>query len=104
MSSVSRTDPALSEIYLRLVREGLAIARAHGYPLDGVVVPERLLAALLDHRPSLLQDYERRRPMEIGEIINAPAAFARAAGVATPTLDALAAVVTRRARERGLLA
>ena len=103
MSSVSRGDPALAAVYVRLVREGLAIARAHGYPLDGMMVPERLLAALLDHKPSLLQDFELHRPMEVAEIIGAPVAFARSLGIETPTLDALAAVVTRRARDRGLL-
>jgi 2-dehydropantoate 2-reductase len=102
-SSISRTDPALGETYLRVVREGMDIARAHGYSLDEVVNPDRLRAGLLDHKPSLLQDYEQRRPMEIAEIIAAPVAFARAQNVMTPTLDALAAIVTRRARDRGLI-
>ena len=103
LSSVSRTDPSLAEIYTRVANEGLAIAGAHGYPLDGIVVPERMLASLVDHRPSLLQDYLAGRPMEVAEMIGAPVAFARAAGLATPTLDVLAAIITRRARDRGLL-
>jgi len=102
-SSVCRTDPALADIYSRAVREGLEIARAHGYPLDAIVDPERLLDGLHDHKPSLLQDYEAGRRMELAEIIAAPMAFARAAGLATPTLDTLAAIVLRRARDRGLL-
>jgi 2-dehydropantoate 2-reductase len=40
--------------------------------------------------------------MEIGEIIEAPLAFARAAALETPTLDTLAAIAIRRARDRGL--
>ncbi len=102
VSSVSRTDAALGEIYLRLVGEGLAIARAHGYALDDVD-PARLQAGLLDHTPSLLQDYQQRRPMELAEIVLAPQQFARAQGVTTPTLDAVAAIVCRLARERGLI-
>jgi 2-dehydropantoate 2-reductase len=102
-SSISRRDAALAEIFRRLVREGTDIAEAHGYPLRDSVDPDRLLAQLLDHKPSLLQDYERRRPMEIAEIIEAPLVFARAQKVATPTLDALAAIVLRRARDRGLV-
>jgi 2-dehydropantoate 2-reductase len=103
-SSICRRDPALAEIYRRVVREGLAIARAHGHALDdGTIDPDRLLAGLLDHKPSLLQDYEQRRPMEVAEIIEAPVAFARAQNVSTPTLDTLAAIVARRARDRGLL-
>jgi 2-dehydropantoate 2-reductase len=101
-SSVSRKDPALGEVYLRVLREGLAISAAHGYRLDHRIEPEAALARTLDHRPSLVQDYEQRRPMEIGEIVLGPQAFARAAGLATPSLDVLAAIVTRLARDRGL--
>ncbi len=102
-SSICRTDPALAEIYRRVVQEGLSIARAHGYNLEDTVDPEKLLARLVDHKPSLLQDYEQGRPMEVAEIIEAPVAFARAQNIATPTLDALAAIVGRRARDRGLV-
>ncbi len=103
MSSICRTDPALAEIYRRVVREGLNIAQAHGYQLEDTVDAEKLLARLVDHKPSLLQDYEQGRPMEVAEIIEAPVAFARAQNVPTPTLDTLAAIVGRRARDRGLV-
>jgi len=36
-----------------------------------------------DHKPSILQDYEYGRPMEIDALVRAPAAFARAAGLST---------------------
>jgi 2-dehydropantoate 2-reductase len=103
MSSICKTDPALGEIYVRLVEEGLNIAEAYGYNLRDAVTAEKMLSRLVDHKPSLLQDYEQRRPMEVAEIVLAPALFARAKGIAVPTLDTLAAVVSRRARERGLL-
>jgi 2-dehydropantoate 2-reductase len=102
-SSISRSDPALGQIYQRLVREGMAIAAAHGHDLAGDIDPDLLRARLLDHRPSLLQDYDRHRPMELAEIVQAPQAFARSVGIATPTLDTLAAIVLRRARDRGLV-
>jgi len=101
-SSIARHDPALGDIYLRVLREGLAIAAAHGYPLDRYIDPQAMLAKTIDHKPSLLQDFERGRPMELAEIIEAPAAFARAAGLDTPVLDTLAAITIRRARDRGL--
>jgi 2-dehydropantoate 2-reductase len=101
--AVIREDPALAEIYRRAVNEGLQIAKAHGYALDDSVDAEKMLARLVDHKPSLLQDYEQRRPMEVAEIIQAPIAFARAANVSSPTLDTLAAIVTRRAKDRGLI-
>jgi 2-dehydropantoate 2-reductase len=40
--------------------------------------------------------------MEILELILAPVAFARAAGVDAPVLQTVAAIVTRRAKDRGL--
>ena len=100
-SSISRNDPALGEVYVRVVREGMKVSAAHGYPLDNLD-PEKQRVAMRDHKPSLLQDYEQGRPMEVGEMVLAPQAFARAAGIDTPTLDALAAVVARLARDRGL--
>jgi len=101
-SSISRTDPALASIYLRAVHEGLAIAKAHGYDLTDSIVPETLQANLLDHKPSLLQDFERGRPMELADIVEAPLAFARAAGLQTPVMDTISAIVGRRAKDRGL--
>jgi len=101
--SVIREDPSLAEIYRRVVHEGLQISKAHGYALDDSVDAEKMLARLVDHKPSLLQDYEQRRPMEVAEIIEAPVSFARAANISSPTLDTLAAIVTRRAKDRGLI-
>jgi 2-dehydropantoate 2-reductase len=100
-SDGARKDKAMAEIYRRVVREGLSIAAAHGYALG--LDPERMLARLLNHKASLLQDYEQGRPMEIAEIVLAPLAFARAAGLATPSLDTLAAIVTKLAKDRGLV-
>jgi 2-dehydropantoate 2-reductase len=65
--------------------------------------PEKMLGRLLHHKPSLLQDYEAGRPMEISVIVQAPIAFARAAGIATPTLDTLGAIVSKLAKDRGLI-
>jgi 2-dehydropantoate 2-reductase len=100
-SDGARKDPALAEIYCRVMREGLSIAAAHGYALD--LDPKRMLARLLDHKASILQDYEQGRPMEIAEIVLAPLAFARSARIATPTLDTIAALVTKLAKDRGLI-
>jgi len=50
----------------------------------------------------MLQDYERNRPMEVEAQVMAPLALARQAGVATPVLDAVAALVAHKAAARGL--
>lgn len=59
-------------------------------------------AGAIAHKPSMLQDYELGRPMEIDAILAVPCAFARAAGVAAPTLEALAAITARLAARKGL--
>jgi 2-dehydropantoate 2-reductase len=49
-----------------------------------------------------LQDFELGRAMEIDALVRAPARFARAAGLATPMLDLVAALAIRQVREKGL--
>ena len=55
-----------------------------------------------EHKPSILQDYELGRAMEIDVLVKAPAAFARAAELSTPMLDLLAGLAIRQARDKGL--
>ena len=55
-----------------------------------------------DHKPSILQDYELGRAMEIDVLVRAPAAFARTAGLDTPMLDLMAALAIQKARDKGL--
>ena len=93
---VMMADPALAAIAARLVDEGVAIAAAHG------VVLEPVKTSALAHKPSILQDYELGRPMEVEALLQAPLAFARAAGVAAPILQVVAALVAHRAAVRGL--
>jgi 2-dehydropantoate 2-reductase len=50
----------------------------------------------------MLQDYERGRSMEIEAQLKAPLELARAARVATPTLDALVALTAYKAAAKGL--
>jgi 2-dehydropantoate 2-reductase len=55
-----------------------------------------------EHKPSILQDYELGRAMEIDVLVCAPAAFARAADLSTPMLDLIAGLAIQRARDKGL--
>lgn len=89
-------DTALQDVVARMLEEAQSIARSC---YSGVT---RRSGAAPNHRPSLLQDYERGRPMEIDALVRAPQTFARAAGLSTPTLDALAALAMCRARDKGL--
>ncbi|MDF0596592.1 ketopantoate reductase family protein [Psychromarinibacter halotolerans] len=101
-SSISRKDPALGAVYRRAVGEGMAIAAAYGYDLADTVDVDAMLKSIPEHKPSIRQDFEAGRPMEIGQILLAPLAFARQAGVDTPVLDTLAALAQRMAEDRGL--
>ena len=93
-----RDDPALRDVVPRLLDEANAIAQSC---FPGVKRVTRTGPAP-DHKPSILQDYELGRPMEIDALVKAPAAFARAAGLSTPMLDLLAALAIRQARDKGL--
>jgi 2-dehydropantoate 2-reductase len=93
-----RDDPALRDVVPRLLDEANATGQC-GFP--GVKRVTRTGPAP-DHKPSILQDFERGRPMEIDTLVRAPAAFARAAGVSTPMLDLLAGLAIRKARDKRL--
>ena len=93
-----RDDPALRDVVRRLLDEANATGQC-GFP--GVKRITRTGPAP-DHKPSILQDFERGRPMEIDTLVRAPAAFARAAGLSTPMLDLLAALAIQKARDKGL--
>ena len=93
-----RDDPALREVVPRLLDEANSVAQ--GYIPDVKRVTRTGPAP--DHKPSILQDYELGRAMEIDVLVKAPAAFARAAGLSTPMLDLIAALAVQKAREKGL--
>jgi len=93
-----RDDDLLQDVIPRLVDEANLIAQAY---IPGVKRVTRNAPAP-NHKPSILQDYERGRPMEIDVLVRAPAAFARAAGLSTPMLDLIAALAMQKARDNGL--
>ena len=94
--------PELLALAKALMAEGLATARAHGIEPGGD--PERAYATppTTTHKSSMLQDFERSRPPEIDGLLTAVQAFARAAVVPTPHLDAITALVIEKARRMGL--
>jgi len=97
-SEALRDDPDLADIVPRLLDEANSIAQSCFPEVRRVT----RTGPAPDHKPSILQDYELGRAMEIDVLIRAPAAFARAAGLSTPTLDMMAALAIRQAREKGL--
>ena len=101
-----RGNPSLAKLAARLADEGRAIARAHG--VDPEAAPRRPSGAqtsgLIAHKPSMLQDYERNRPMEVEAQLVATLAFARVANVAVPALETIVPLVAFKASAKGLYA
>jgi 2-dehydropantoate 2-reductase len=93
-----REDPALRDVVPRLLDEAQAVGQSCYAGLKRVT----RTGAAPEHKPSILQDYELGRAMEIDVLVRAPAAFARAAGLSTPMLDLLAGLAIRQARDKGL--
>jgi 2-dehydropantoate 2-reductase len=93
-----RDDPALRDVIPRLLDEANGIAQSCFPEVKRVT----RTGPAPDHKPSILQDYELGRAMEIDVLVRAPAAFARAAGLSTPMLDLMAALAIRQARDKGL--
>ena len=91
-------EAALIECSRRMLAEAKAIALAMGYRLD--IDAEHVVATntQLAHRPSILQDLEAGRPMEIDALYSVPLDLARMMGVATPTLDLLVGLIKVKAR------
>lgn len=99
-----RSEPRLKDLAARLGAEGRAIAQALGVAIERA--PQRpgggQTSGLIQHKPSMLQDYELGRPMEVDAQLMAPLALARQAGVATPLLELAAALVAHKAAAKGL--
>jgi 2-dehydropantoate 2-reductase len=95
-----REDPALRNVVPRLLDEANSVAHSCFPEVERITGNTPAPA----HKPSVLQDYELGRAMEIDVLVRAPAAFARAAGLSTPMLDMMAALAIRQARDKGLYA
>ena len=98
----TRSDADVHEIVLRLMAEANAVAAAHGFRDLGFDI-EKLCAepGRSPHKPSMLQDFERGRAMELDSAFGVLLDLARQASVATPTLDVVAPLVGLKARIAG---
>ena len=92
-----RDEPSLQHVIPRLLDE----ANAVGQSCIPAVKRLSRTGPAPEHKPSILQDYELGRAMEIDVLVRAPAAFARAAGLSTPMLDLIGGLIIQRARDKG---
>jgi 2-dehydropantoate 2-reductase len=98
----TQVEAALVEASRGLLAEALTLAAAMGFPVELDIAQVVETNMRLAHRPSILQDLEAGRRMEIDALYSVPLQMARAAGVAMPTLEVLAGLIRVKARERGL--
>lgn len=96
------SDPHLPALVARLVAEAEALAAALGCPVR-VDLEQRRRAAVGHHRSSTLQDLEAGRPIEHEALFGALLPIARELGVAAPHIEAVSALLRRRALEAGCL-
>jgi len=99
-------DPDIEGVLRAVMAEVGAVGEALGAELN-TSVDERIEATRRSspsHKTSMLQDMERGRMLEINPIVGAVAEVARLAGVETPTIDTVLALVKLRARQAGVFA
>lgn len=97
-------EPALRDAARALMREGKAIAHALGAPIEVDEDARMKATGASPHKPSILQDLELGRPMEIDALFTVPMELGHKLGVKTPTLDLLSALGRQAARAAGLYA
>jgi 2-dehydropantoate 2-reductase len=102
--AATHAEQALIACSGRMVAEAEAVARAMGITLDLHMPQITAINMHLQHRPSILQDLQAGRPMEIDALYSVPLEMARLVGVPTPTLDLLVSLIKVKARARGLYA
>ncbi|MGA9009979.1 MAG: 2-dehydropantoate 2-reductase [Xanthobacteraceae bacterium] len=98
------TEPALRALCERLMREAKCVSDALEIIIDESWIGRRLnnAAKVAGHKPSMLQDFERGRPMEIDALMTAVVEMARLAGTAIPTIELVLGLVQERAEQAGL--
>jgi 2-dehydropantoate 2-reductase len=99
---VLATDAELRPVVRAMMEEARTVGEALG--IDFLIDTDKRIAGAAEagaHKTSMLQDLETGRPMEIDAVVGAVVEVARMAGVATPTIDSVLALLKRRAREAG---
>ena len=88
-------DPRWERLVRELMLEVIAAANALGFKISGSLAAEQieLTRAMGAYKASTLIDFERGQPLELESMFLEPLRRARNAGVATPRLAALAAVL-----------
>jgi 2-dehydropantoate 2-reductase len=98
------SEPSLRALCRAMMLEAKAVSEALGIVIPQEMIDRRLAAAgsVVGHKMSMLQDLERGRSMEIDPLVTVVHDLGRLAGVATPTIDVVLALVQELGRREGL--
>jgi 2-dehydropantoate 2-reductase len=98
------SEPGLRALCKSMMAEAQSITRALGLSIPDEMVERRLNAAgcVVGHTISMLQDLQRGRSLEIDPMVTAVQEMGRLVNVATPTIDAVLALIQERGRQAGL--
>jgi 2-dehydropantoate 2-reductase len=101
LAAIAR-DPGTRAVVRRMMVEAEAVGTALGVAF-GVDIETRIgwAADIGEHRTSMLQDLELKRPMEIDALVAAVAEMGDLVGIDTPFIDTVLALVIQRARAAG---
>lgn len=95
-------DPATRKLVRQMMVEAESVAKALGARLSVDVDTRIGWAQDVGHfKTSMLQDLEAGRPMEIDALVTVVAELGDIAGIDTPTIDTVLALVIQRARLKG---
>jgi len=95
-------DQAVRDAAVAVVREAMGLAAAMGQPVPGTPEERITLSIDLPHKPSILQDLEAGRPMEVDALFQVPLRLARERGVPVPMLALTVALASQAAEAAGL--
>lgn len=96
-------DTDVRPIAAAMMREAAAVGEALGLPMNTSVEARIDRGAELgEFKPSILQDLERGRPLEIDAMVTVVSEMGAIAEIPTPTIDTVLALLRGRARRAGL--
>src|SRR5258707_516157 len=92
-------NEALLALIRKMMEEAMRVAEGHGVRIP-MTVDQRIDVArqLAGAKISMHQDIEKRRPLETDAIVGAVVELAPKAGIATPMIDAVYALIAERAK------
>lgn len=87
----------LDKLAMKLIEEALNVAAADGCDLRSEIMPSSIVSPARGRfggKPSMLQDVEAGRALEVDALMGQVQDFARQHGVVVPTIDAVCALLT----------